>query len=212
MKSIVFISTFLFSVFTLISASAIPTPAPNADPFFLGNRILSSRDSSAAKRTTQPYFPDDPPSCPKCEEHYSELDSCAQAAPVLANVSMILFNPGAFIDVIQCACTVTFEAVFPQCVDCFQRTDQNDVIDCPDLNAVVKGMRDVCAVAGTLLGGVASANGELPSSGAQGSPTQNAPDPGSSDGAALSLTPIASTAVLLWTGLLGFSAVLVGLI
>jgi hypothetical protein len=31
--------------------------------------------------------------------------------------AQIIYNPGAFIDVIQCSCTETFSAAFPQCVD-----------------------------------------------------------------------------------------------
>ena len=76
-----------------------------------------------------PYFPNDPPSCPICAQNYDGISSCAQAAPVLANASMvrsvfalvpitqadvyraqILFNPGAFIDVIKCACTDSFQS------------------------------------------------------------------------------------------------------
>jgi len=45
----------------------------------------------------------------------------------------------------------------------FVRTNQTQVLDAPDLNSVVDGMRKICAIESTLLGGVASANGELPS-------------------------------------------------
>lgn len=37
----------------------------------------------------QPTFPDEPPSCPICEQNFASIDSCAQAAPVLANFSMV---------------------------------------------------------------------------------------------------------------------------
>lgn len=53
-------------------ASAIPPPA----------HLLS-------RQAAQPVFPDQPPSCPICAANYSSIDSCAQAAPVLANVSMV---------------------------------------------------------------------------------------------------------------------------
>ena len=36
-----------------------------------------------------PVFPDQPPSCPLCAQNYGSIDSCAQAAPVIANVSMV---------------------------------------------------------------------------------------------------------------------------
>ncbi|KIY67637.1 hypothetical protein CYLTODRAFT_315957, partial [Cylindrobasidium torrendii FP15055 ss-10] len=105
-----------------------------------------------------PYFPADIPSCPKCESDYGSIQHCAAAAPVLQNFSMIIFNPGAFIDVIQCACTETFQSVFPQCVDCFQQTNQTDVINTDDLPSVVAGMKQVCALESALLGNVSGAN------------------------------------------------------
>ncbi|ETW84868.1 hypothetical protein HETIRDRAFT_247730, partial [Heterobasidion irregulare TC 32-1] len=96
--------------------------------------------------------------------NYDSISSCAEAAPVLANVSMIIFNPGAFIDVIKCACTDTFQSVFPQCADCFERTNQTDVLDTPDLPSVVSGMRQVCSLASALLGNVSETDGEVSSS------------------------------------------------
>jgi len=119
-----------------------------------------------------PYFPSDPPSCPICEKDYWTIDSCAQASPVLANFSMIIFNPGAFVDVMQCACTDTFRSSFPQCVDCFGRTNQTWVLDQDDsLPDVVKNLYDVCALAATIFGNVASANSEIPTSTSTPSPT-----------------------------------------
>jgi len=112
------------------------------------------------RRTVPPFFPDTPSSCPKCAQDYGNINSCAEAAPVLTNFSMIIFNPGAFIDVIKCACTDTFQAVFPQCVDCFTRTNQSQVLNTPNLPAVVDGMRKVCAIASTLLGNVSVSNGD----------------------------------------------------
>jgi len=126
--------------------------------------------SSLAKRT-DPYFPDQPPSCLICAQNYGNINSCAQAAPVLANFSMIIFNPGAFIDVIKCACTDTFQSVFPQCVDCFTKTNQTDVLNTPDLSSVLSGMRSICAIESTLLGNVSNANGETTPSAAQPTPT-----------------------------------------
>ena len=43
----------------------------------------------AARQAAQPVFPAQPASCPICAQNYAGIDSCAQAAPVLANVSMV---------------------------------------------------------------------------------------------------------------------------
>jgi len=124
-----------------------------------------SDGSPTLRHRTTPYFPPDPPSCPICETNYWAINSCAQASPVLANFTTVLFNPGAFIDVMQCACTDTFRSAFPQCVDCFGRTNQTWVFGQDNtLPAVVNNLRDVCALAATVIGHVASANSELPSS------------------------------------------------
>lgn len=122
----------------------------------------SLRVAAIAKRT-YPYFPPEPPSCPICEANYGNIQNCAEAAPVLANFSMVIFNPGAFIDVIQCACTETFQAVFPQCADCFIRTNQSEVLNynTEDLPDILRGVREVCSLASTLLGNVSNSNGEV---------------------------------------------------
>jgi hypothetical protein len=48
-----------------------------------------SDGSPTLQRRTTPYFPPDPPSCPICEQNYWNINSCAQACPVLANFSMV---------------------------------------------------------------------------------------------------------------------------
>ncbi|KAJ4480895.1 hypothetical protein J3R30DRAFT_3287711, partial [Lentinula aciculospora] len=107
--------------------------------------------------------------------NYSSIQNCAEASPVLANFTTIIFNPGAFINVIQCSCTETFQSVFPQCVDCFEQTNQTDVLGAPDLPSVLQGMRNICALESTLLGSAAATDGELPSStGASAAPTTTA--------------------------------------
>jgi len=112
-----------------------------------------------------PVFPNQPPSCPICSRNYWNINSCSQAAPVLANFSMIIFNPGAFIDVIRCACTDTFQSTYPQCVDCFILTNQTQFLDPStdgqNLPAVVDGMRRICALQSVLLGGAATADGQV---------------------------------------------------
>ncbi|KAF8644035.1 hypothetical protein AX16_008751 [Volvariella volvacea WC 439] len=140
------------------------------------------------RRTTEPYFPDTPPSCPICAQDYGSINSCAAAVPVLQNFTNIIWNPGAFIDVIRCACVDTFQAAFPQCVDCFIRTNQTDVLETPDLPEVLEGMRRVCAIQSTLFGNVSGANGEVTPS---PTPTSNAPPFG------VSWPAVASLVVLL---------------
>ncbi|KAF8889125.1 hypothetical protein BD779DRAFT_420511 [Infundibulicybe gibba] len=110
----------------VITPTASPTPA-SSDAFHV------------LQRRTDPVFPDSPPSCPICAQDYPGINSCAQAAPVLANFSMIIFNPGAFLDIIKCACTDTFQSAFPQCVDCFIKTNQSDVLIRPTSLALWTG-------------------------------------------------------------------------
>lgn len=115
------------------------------------------------RQTAQPYFPTSIPSCPICGASYANISSCAAAAPVLANYSQILFDPSGFIAVIECSCTDTFQAAYPQCVDCFQQTNQTQLLQSNNLPSVVQGLRTVCGMVSALLGGVASTDRELPS-------------------------------------------------
>jgi len=112
--------------------------------------------------TVQPYFPDTPPSCPICARGYPSINSCAQAAPALANLTSVIFNPGAFIDVIRCACTDAFQSTFPQCVDCFERTNQTAVLDSVDVNlpSLVKTIRQLCEMESSILGNASNVDGE----------------------------------------------------
>lgn len=71
----------------------------------------------------EPTFPADIPSCPKCQENYDSISSCAKASAVFANATSIFNDPLSYIAVIKCSCTDTFQSVFPQCVDCFQNTN-----------------------------------------------------------------------------------------
>ncbi|OBZ74715.1 hypothetical protein A0H81_05540 [Grifola frondosa] len=152
------IITLLLTAVTLgnLSFALSPLPVVTEVPINMRSLQMHRRASSDA----EPNFPDQPPSCPICAANYSNIDSCAEAAPVLANFSMIIFNPGAFIDVIKCACTDTFQSVYPQCVDCFQQTNQTAFLDAPDIPAVLSGIRQICALESTLLGGAATADGE----------------------------------------------------
>ncbi|KAK0200750.1 hypothetical protein DFS33DRAFT_1265915 [Desarmillaria ectypa] len=167
---------------------------------------LSSRSQALVHRTT-PYFPGSPASCPICEQNYSSIQNCAEAAPVLANFSMIIFNPGAFVNVIKCACTETFQSVFPQCVDCFQATNQTDILEGNDLPSIVSGMRKICALESTLLGNVSESNGEVTVS-ASASSTSSASTSTSPSSATPRAVPVSfsmSCAILLVVLFLGIS-------
>lgn len=111
-----------------------------------------------------PTFPDSPPSCQLCERDYDQIGSCANASVVFSNVAAILFSPSHFIDVIQCACTDTFQSAYPQCADCFTLTGQTHYLvpQEENLGEIVTGMREICAIASVLLGGVAATNSQLP--------------------------------------------------
>ncbi|KAI0028484.1 hypothetical protein K488DRAFT_22229, partial [Vararia minispora EC-137] len=101
-----------------------------------------------------PSFPSDIPSCVTCQVNYGSISSCAAAAPLLANFTMILFNPGAFIKLIECACTDTFQAAYPQCVDCFERTNQTALLNNTNLSGTLNGLRTVCGATSTTLSNV----------------------------------------------------------
>ncbi|TFK36586.1 hypothetical protein BDQ12DRAFT_633855 [Crucibulum laeve] len=139
--------TTFFTLFSILALNLLVRASPTP-------RVIS------LERRTDPFFPDQPLSCPICAKDYPSINGCAQAAPVLTNFTNIIFNPGAFIDVIKCACTDTFQATFPQCADCFIKTGQEDVLNTPDLPGVVDGMRKICALQSTLLGNVSNSNGE----------------------------------------------------
>jgi len=150
----------------------------------------------ARQTTVQPYFPDTPASCPICAKGYPSINSCAQAAPVLANITTVIFNPGAFISVIKCACSDTFQSTFPQCADCFEQTNQTDVLDTPNLPSLVNNIRQICALESSILGNASNSDGETTPS-----PTRSA---SSSTGV--------SSAAPLWNipGLATLSSIVVG--
>lgn len=136
---------------------SITSPATS---FVCASPLSIFRSAVFARQAAQPYFPDTPASCPICAQGYPRINSCAAAAPVLANFSLVIFNPGAFISVIKCACTDTFQSVFPQCADCFERTNQTAVLDTPNLPSLVNNIRQLCALESTLLGNASNSDGE----------------------------------------------------
>lgn len=87
------------------------------------------------------------------------------ASAVFANASSIFNNPIGYINVIKCACTDTFQAVYPQCLDCFQRTDQCYYLGTDPqgtgANKVISNLRSICGLGSALLGGVASVNSDV---------------------------------------------------
>ncbi|KAJ6625947.1 hypothetical protein B0H10DRAFT_1782192, partial [Mycena sp. CBHHK59/15] len=84
--------------------------------------------------------------------NYTEIQLCISVAPVMANFSTVISNPGSFINVITCACTDPFKTTFPECVDCFENTDQEDVLNMSDLDAVIEGINKVCALESAIFG------------------------------------------------------------
>ncbi|KAF8521086.1 hypothetical protein BU17DRAFT_75502 [Hysterangium stoloniferum] len=155
---------------------------------------------------TDPTFPASPPSCPICAQSYPSISSCAAASPVLANFSQIIFNPGAFISIIECSCTDTFQSAFPQCVDCFQQTNQTAVIASQgaDLPSILSGLRSVCALASTLLGNVTATNGEQ----VNGTPITPTPTPSSSSAISSHLAVLISSGMALTVAFLGSTLLL----
>lgn len=167
--------------------SAAPTPMPwvltlnpRSTPdevyaFYSPRDVNTFEHGTPVKRQDQPSvplsslgppsFPSSIPSCPKCESQYSSLSSCMGASSAFANATSIFNNPIAYINAIKCACTDTFQSVYPQCLDCFQRTDQCYYLgtDSQGTGAgnVISNMRSICGLGSALLGGVASANGDL---------------------------------------------------
>lgn len=142
--------------------SSLLVPIVVASPTLVSNDSLEQTNRLVQQQRDVPAFPPFPPSCPICEQNFNTINSCAQAAPVLANFSNIIFNPGSFVDIIKCACTDTFQAAYPQCADCFMRTNQEELLNSntEDLPNIIKGMRQICGLESTLNGNVSAVNGE----------------------------------------------------
>jgi hypothetical protein len=144
-----YLAVFLLTICLQITCST-------ASPLNVERRDIEER--------AQPYFPDSPPSCQICEPNYGQIDSCANASIVLANFSQIIYAPLQFLSVIECACTNTFQSAYPQCVDCFEQTNQTCFLEPPsgNLSSVITGMRQICALGSSIFGHVGSVNSELP--------------------------------------------------
>lgn len=70
----------------LITFSAVGASPLSSD--FYNRLAVVSRQTT----TVQPYFPDTPPSCPICAKGYPSINSCAQAAPALANLTSVCIH------------------------------------------------------------------------------------------------------------------------
>jgi hypothetical protein len=70
-----FVSLFLVSFSTMLSVLASP--------------LSSYQPPIVVRQMVQPYFPGTPASCPICAKGYPSINSCAQAAPVLANFTAV---------------------------------------------------------------------------------------------------------------------------
>lgn len=109
-----------------------------------------------------PSFPAQYPSCYNCQQKYSSLSSCMEATSVFQNATSIFNSPWSYIAVIKCACTDTFQAVYPQCVQCFQMTDQCYYLGTDPKGTgapeMVTNIRQICAFGSSLLGGAEKAN------------------------------------------------------
>ncbi|OCH92523.1 hypothetical protein OBBRIDRAFT_751131 [Obba rivulosa] len=191
-------TSIIGAVWLFVIPAALGTVLERASLVDPSSVLLHARQAPSAT----PVFPSDIPSCQQCQQNYANIDSCAQAAPVLANFTTIIFNPGAFISIIECACGDTFQSAYPQCVDCFEQTNQTAFLNTSssDLPGIITGIRNICALESTLLGGAASADGEVTPTGSATAPT--ASSNGSSQEVEMSLVHI------LVVLMLGFSATL----
>ncbi|KAG8843521.1 hypothetical protein FRB91_011000 [Serendipita sp. 411] len=164
----------LFTIFALWTASmSSATPIIEEALEERAPVPLSDEPHWEWKRTE---FPDTPVSCKFCEQHFDEIDSCANASTVFANPAQIIFNPLSFVTVIECACTDTFKSTYPQCVDCFEQTNQTVFLE-PEggnFSSIITGMRQICALGSAIFGGVASANSQLPGQTPVPAPSPNA--------------------------------------
>ncbi|KAJ7730259.1 hypothetical protein DFH07DRAFT_849206 [Mycena maculata] len=133
---------FIAAILPLLALLATASPHPSRD-----NSLQLRQDDS-----DDPQFPASPASCGECEENYDSIKLCISVAPVMANFSTVIANPGSFISVITCACTEPFKSTFPQCVDCFENTGQEAVLNMSDPDDVIAGINKVCALESAVFG------------------------------------------------------------
>jgi len=155
-----FIALFLALLWTAVYAS----------PYHLYEEDRIDAGLLETRWAGDPYFDPNIPSCPICEKAWPSISNCAEAAPVLANFSEIIWDPSAFLSIIECSCSDTFQSAYPQCVDCFQNTNQTYILtnQTDGLPSIVSGMRTVCGMLSVLGGDTACVNGQAPVNPSQG--------------------------------------------
>lgn len=90
-----FLAILSFLSSSILSAFASPfLPLPTQFRYLNDFAPASPRgEAGLASRTNgdsgEPQFPDQPPSCPICAQNFDSINSCAQAAPVLQNFTMV---------------------------------------------------------------------------------------------------------------------------
>ncbi|KAJ7756339.1 hypothetical protein B0H16DRAFT_1721934 [Mycena metata] len=135
------------AVLPLLALRVAGSPAPAS----FGELSLQRRDD-----TPEPQFPSSPATCGQCQQasmqNYDNIKLCMSLVPIMANSSTVIANPGSFIDVLTCGCTEPFKSTFPECVDCFENTNQDAVLNITDVDAVTQGLAKVCALEGAIFG------------------------------------------------------------
>lgn len=84
--------------------------------------LVARQDNPPVPTSQLPYptFPSQYTSCQKCEPEYPKISSCAMASSAFQNGTTIFSDPTKYYSIIKCACADTFQAAYPQCLDCFQ--------------------------------------------------------------------------------------------
>lgn len=91
---------FFLTLFTIIIGALASPYRPLPTQF---SRVGSPSPVALVERDDSgPQFPDQPPSCPICEQNYGNIDNCAEAAPVLQNFSMVSFSVLQLYAELQC--------------------------------------------------------------------------------------------------------------
>jgi hypothetical protein len=134
----------LFIAASVISLLAVIT---NASPYPFSDLSLRLRTDS-----DEPQFPASPASCGLCQQNYDSIKLCISVVPIMVNFTTVIENPGSFVNVISCACGDQFKTTFPQCIDCFEQTDQESFLNMPDPDAVIEGTNKVCALENAVFG------------------------------------------------------------
>jgi hypothetical protein len=168
MTNTVFIT--FFTLLSLIYVVSVSATAIQPNPPRAAIAIVPAPDAVLEKRIptptlqerTTPTFPAEPVSCPICEKDWTNINSCADACNIFANPAQIIFAPNTFFSTIECSCTDTFKSAFPQCADCFTQTNQTSYLNAKpgEIPSILNGMRQICAISSSLLGGVATTNHE----------------------------------------------------